>query len=478
MASVVLLIVTAGCGGGASQDRQPHPVTLRIGFGLAAGTSPEIGIQQTIRNIALRGLVTVDQNGRAKPVLADRWTESDDGLRWRFHIRQGATFHDGSPVTADGVRGALVSGLPQTMGSAYDDIDDVRTIDAETIEFVMKRRSSFLLEALDVQIEAADSPLVGTGPFMVTNRSGDRAEMAANTQYYAGRPAIDRLVIVTYDSVRSAWADLLRGEVDMLYDVGVEALDSLESSRNVNIFTFQRGYAYMLLLNLRRAHLRDSAFRRRLNAAIDRDALIEDALIGHGRPAQGAVWPEHWAYRPDFPHFTYDARQSPGADRRMMRILFGEPALERLALVVQRQLQSAGFAVELESVPADRVVPRLAAGDFDAVLSDYRQGPNMVRPYLFWHSGAPFNFGAYSNRNVDAALDAIRYAADDAAYAAGVAAFERGMVDDPPAVFLSWRERARVVSTRFDVPLDRTVDALGWLHLWKPAAGGSPASKN
>ena len=65
--------------------------------------------------------------------------------------------------------------------------------------------------------------------------------MRANASYYGGKVAIDRIVIKPYTSVRSAWADMLRRQVDMLYDVGVDALDSLESSSDVKVFTFRTG---------------------------------------------------------------------------------------------------------------------------------------------------------------------------------------------------------------------------------------------
>ena len=137
-------------------------------------------------------------------------------------------------------------------------------------------------------------------------------------------------------------------------------------------------------------------------------------------------------------------------------------------------MQALQIEVELESV--SDVGPRLAAGTFDAVLSDYRQGPNLVRPYLYWHSSGPLNFGHYANPHVDAALDAIRHAVDDEAYAAGVAAFQRAIVDDPPAVFRAWRERARAVSARFSVPAEPDTDVLNSIHLWRPSADGGGAA--
>jgi peptide/nickel transport system substrate-binding protein len=361
------------------------------------------------------------------------------------------------------------------MGPAFADIDEIRAVSNDTIEVSLKQRSAFLLEALDVQVQqpnpAQNGQLNGTGPFSIVGRSGE-AEMLANERYFAGKPLIDRVIIKPYTSVRSAWADLLRGQVDMLYDVGVDSLDSLESSSEVRVFTFQRGFAYMLLLNVSKPYLADPAVRRGLNAAIDRDELVRTVLRGHGTPAVGAVWPRHWAYSSDLPRFEYAPRSLAAqlGQRRLKCVMF-EPSHERIALAVQRQLQAVGVNLDIEVVTDDKVVQqRLATGDFDAFLSDFPQGPPLVRPFLFWDSKGPFNYGRFSSAAVDSALDTIRHAADDDAYKNGVALFQRAIVADPPAIFLAWRERARAVSTRFDVPVERDTDILTALHLWRPAA--------
>ena len=71
---------------------------------------------------------------------------------------------------------------------------------------------------------------------------------------------------------------MLRGRVDMLYEIGVEALDSLTLSTQAKTFTLQRPYAFLVLLNVRSPKLQDKALRRALNAAIDRPALVAEAL--------------------------------------------------------------------------------------------------------------------------------------------------------------------------------------------------------
>jgi peptide/nickel transport system substrate-binding protein len=480
--AIALSFALSGCGGSGTAKQATEPVILRIGFGLAAVGGGNYGVgqtslwaaglQATARNIAFDELVSVPQNGRTLPSLAEGWSASEDGLVLHIRLRPSVTFSNGKPVNAQAVLEVLRVDLPDALGPAFADIAEMRAASELDVEFRLHQRSTFLLEALDsVPIVDPTSKESGTGPFSVQARHNGEIEMRANAGYFGGRPAIDRVILKPYASVRSAWADMLRGQVDMLYEVGVDGLDSLESSNDVNIFPYPRAYAYLLLLNTRTPELRDPAFRRRLNAAIDRRALIDDALRGHGMPAEGPVSPRHWAYTSDLPPFRYQPPSSPPArSPHRLTVLFGEPSLERLAVTIQRQLQAAGVEITLEPVPSEQIGIRLSAGNFDAVLTDFSQGYNLVWPYLYWHSNGPFNFGRYRNQAVDDALDGIRHAANDQAYKAGVAAFWRAIVDDPPAVFLAWPVRTHAVSTRFIVPMDPDTDVLNTLHLWKPAA--------
>ena len=476
--AIVLFFALSACGGGGSASHAPETKVLRIGFGLVGGTTVETGIRQTTRNIASDTVLGVRHDGRAQPSLAESWSVSPDGLVWRIHLRPAVKFHDGTPADAEAIRKILAVRLPEELGPAFADVANLKAA-GNDVEITLRARSTFLMEALTgIAILKPEFEAVGTGPFRVVNRSGDRVEMSANAEYYGGKPTIERIVITPYTSVRAAWADLLRGQVDMVYDVGVDALDSLKSSNDVKVYAFQSRYAYLLLLNMRRPGLQDPAFRRELNTAIDRNAFIAEALNSHGTPAEGA-WPHHWAYSASLPHFSYQPPSTHDkSTRRHFKILFGEPLLERLALVVQRQLQAIGVDAELEQVAGDQVESRIRAGDFDAVLSDYIQGPNMLRPSLNWHTAGPRNYGHYSSPAVDSALEAIRHAADDTAYKNGVAAYQRAMIEDPPAVFLSWRERDRAVSRRFVVPAEPDTDVLLALHLWRPASNETTRNQN
>jgi peptide/nickel transport system substrate-binding protein len=489
--AAVCMLLAAGCTSSKHDDRTPAVKTLRIGFGLATGTTPEIGIQQAARNLALEGLVSVGRDGHTTASLAESWTPAANRLAWNIHLRQSVTFHDGTPVDADMIRRILEPQLPKVLGPARDDVAEIHVRSDHDLELMLRRASTFPMERLDAAViqkpEAEPDPAspgnkpiaIGTGPFAIVRQEGTEIEMRANDNYYGGRPLIDRVIIRPYPSVRAAWADLLRGQVDMVYDVGVDALDSLEASSDIRTFTFQRAYAFLVLLNTRKPYLADPSIRRALNQAIDREALVRDAFRGHATPAEGPVWPRHWAHSADLPRFGFQPKPLPPHGRLRLKCLFVDQSHERLALMIQQQLRPIGVDLDVESVAsAEEVTARLEKGDFDAFLADFLQGPNLARPYLYWHSGGPNNYGRYSNKQVDAALDSIRHSSDDNSYRAGVAAFQRAMVDDPPAVFIAWRERARAVSTRFAVPEDPDTDVLRSIHRWQPVAAATPLGQH
>lgn len=427
-------------------------------------------MRQAARFVAFEGLINFSRQGRPQPWLAESWSSSDDGLTLRVRLKPDVRFHDGEPLTAVTVRDSLQRQLPEYMGSIFQDVERIDVVPPLEVVITMKRRSNFVLEALDGGIASPGNPMAGTGPFIASPPGADGSiAMTANAAYREGPPLLAGILFRPYTSVRSAWADLLRGEVDMLYEVGLDALDSLETSKNVRVFTFPRNYAYLLILNVRRPALRDPEVRQLLNAAIDRQTLVEQALGGHGRPADTPIRPEHWAHDRSAPRFTYAPKLL--ASPLRLHCLFGDPSLERLAVALQRQLQAVGVELTLERIPVDQIYERTTRADFNVLLADVVAGPTLVRPLWFWYSQAQFNWGGYSNPDVDRALDAVREAPDDAAYRAGVSAYQRAIVADPPAVFIAWSERARAVSSAFEVPAEPDRDILGTLRLWRPAPG-------
>jgi ABC-type transport system substrate-binding protein len=439
------------------------------------GTAP-IDLNAFVQNLTLEALAKVAPDGRVRPWLAKTWTLSADGRSLVVEIRPGVRFHDGSPVTAELVAEILRTELPRALGPMAEDLAEVSALSPTEVQIDLHAPSAFVIEALEAMIRKPASQDIGTGPFVVVP-SEEPAEVRAEPRYYLGRSQIDRIVVRTYPSVRTAWAEMLRNNLDMVYEVGINALDSLETSTTIDVFTFPRNYQYVVFLNTNAPSLRRPAVRRALNAAVDREAFVRNALDGHGLPSSGPVWPRNWAAPPSLEGFALDAATATSiaapAGRRFTFHCLASAEDELVGLALKRQLARAGIEMVLHEATLAELQEARLSGRFEAILSTVISGPSLLRTALWWYSRSSKGNGTYANPRVDAALDAIRRSLTDEDYKRGVSAFHQAIVDDPPAIFLAWNERARAVSRRFEVPTtEPNIDILGSLRLWRPAGGG------
>jgi peptide/nickel transport system substrate-binding protein len=445
---------------------------LRVGIGQLSATSPLNGLRQLAQIVAVESLARLTPEGRVEPWIAEKWVPANNGRSLIVTLKSGVKFHDGSPVSATDVVALLQAALPGVMGSTVKDVETIRPVDANAIEITFRRPSPFLLESLEVQIKKAGQGIVATGPYVVTANS--TTDWKANSDYYLGRPQIDDVQFQMFPSVRTAWAELLRNRIDMLYEVGFDALDSLQSSTNVALFTYVRHYQYVMVLNNASPVFRDTGTRRAINIAIDRQELTRQALRGHGVPSTGPLSARYWALPKESAAFTWDmaraAEKLRGKRIRFTCLLADEQANERMALELKRQFAAVGVEMDLKAVTQDQVYEAEKNGTYEAILTEAISGPTAMRVYNVWHSTSPGNPGGrWGNATIDHALDAARYAEDETSYRQAIAGLQQAFIEDPPAVFLAWSERARAISQRFVVPpLEAGRDPLATLRLWTP----------
>jgi peptide/nickel transport system substrate-binding protein len=487
---VVMIACLAGCRANETRQRESPATVLRVGVPGLSPTNPSAGLRQLTQILSVEGLARLAEDGRPEPSLAESWTPTNNGRSYRVRLKPRVTFHDGSPLTAAAVASVLPTSMREMFGPIADDVEQVVAVDATTVEIRFRRPSPFLFEALEAGIRKPEGRLIGTGPFVaVPNSTG---ELRANNDYYAGRPSISEIHVENVPAVRTAWAKMLRNELDMLWEVGPDALSSLEHSGNVAVFTFTRRYQYVVALNTESPALRAVAVRRALNMAINRTKVVASALNGHGVPSSSPIWPRYWAVdQPTRGNQEGDAAtsaqilaaagQPPSSKRAAVRftlLIISDAVYERIALEVKRQLEAVGVEMDIQAAPTDQLFDAVQHGKYDAVLMDAVSGPSILRPYGFWHSHMPGNPGTFGNRAVDAAFDAVRDAETESAYRNAVVNLDRTFTEDPPAIFLAWSVRARAVSKRFDVQGEEGRDILSTLRSWKPIGTRQQARRN
>jgi peptide/nickel transport system substrate-binding protein len=474
------LVAAGSCRGLEKATGQSPAAVLRVGLGQAP-TNPQNGVRQITMNLSVESLGRLAEDGRVEPQLADKWTLGRDGRSLTVTLKHGVSFHDGSPVNARTVSPLLPAAMKTFAGPVFDDIESITPGGDDAIEMRFRKPSPLLLEALEVQIRKPGAAIISTGAFMSDPASPN--VLRANAGYYGGRPQLVEVDISSYPSVRTAWAELLRNRIDMLYEVGPDALDSLESSTNIAVFKFTRRYQYAIILNTNAPALRSSAVRRALNLGIDRDQLVRRALNAHGLPSSSPVWPRYWAADASMMALDFDAEQAAtllkSAHVRFTCDVPSDQLYERVALEAKRQLAAVGVDMEVRPATQDEIFERQRTGKFEALLFEVISGPTMLRPYQLWHSKGAQNPGSLGNATVDAAFDRVRQADDEAQFKAAVAGVQQAFRDDPPALFLVWTERARAVSQRFAVPEPEPgADVLRTLRMWTPRNDRTFANRN
>ena len=199
------------------------------------------------------------------------------------------------------------------------------------VDITLRHHSPFVLEALDSDSRSPGQSGAGTGPFEPAGPASP-TELVANDALLSGPASRStESSSAPIRTVRAAWAEMLRDHLDMLYEVGTDALDSLERSNKISVFTYIRHYQYVIVFNTRKRQYFDRReVRQALSHAIDRSALVRDALNGHGIPSAGPIWPHHWALGSDRRRSSGSTPPRPQISWRPGGIAFHLPGAARL----------------------------------------------------------------------------------------------------------------------------------------------------
>jgi peptide/nickel transport system substrate-binding protein len=487
--SIVIVAAAGVCAPGcARQDIQPPaPMTMRIGIGTPSKGAAEMGASAVINLLKADPWLTNKSDGRPGERVAVDWVWDEAGTTLRLRLRRDVHFHDGTLLTPTVAVQALLEQRGPNGQPSFKSVTSIEPEGDDTVVLRLKERNSFLVPDLTATLlTKPGNKNIGTGPYQIVTIAKNEATLKAFPRYYRGQPALSGIEVKDYPNQRNAWTSMMRGNVDMLYEVSREAAEFVEAETTVKTYSFPRPYYLPLAFNVRRPVLSNPQVRQAINEAVDRTVIVRDGMRGRGTPADGPVSPLNWAYAPP-PVFTHDLAaagrrlDAAGFPARMdperavpLRFSFDclvfadDTRFDRVALVVQKQLADVGINMRLVPLSALDFGNRVRAGDFDAFLWEM-SGRSLSRVYEFWRSSdeGMVNSGYTA---ADGVLDRIRAARTEDEVRAAVADLARVMHDDPPAAFLAWQETSRAVLKTFEVSPEGKRDILTNLWLWRPAA--------
>jgi ABC-type transport system substrate-binding protein len=475
---------------------------MRIGIGAPAEVTRTSGMNVVISNLTAETWLTGKLDGSQDKRIVTDWSwDNDSHTILHLKIRDDVYFHDGTKLTPEIAAQALrrtVKNAGAEGALAFPSVKSVEVTGPNNLDLRLSEPNAFVVTDLAaISVRKPDrkpnNPDIGTGPFMVTRSNKQEAVLSAFPKYYRGRPTLSQIDVVGYATQRGAWAALMRGDIDMLYEVSRDAVDFVSAESRVRTYTFARPYYIALAFNVRHPILKNVAVRKAINEALDRATLVHDGLNDRGSRADGPIWPEHWARPKEVPQFSYDPneagrlldeaglkapRNAAGSAPSRFSftcIVYAEDSrFERIAVLVQKQLADVGIEMKLRPLKATELSEALGKGNFDAVFFEFF-GRSLSYAYGFWHhDGALLNSGYVA---ADGPLDRMREARSEEETRAAVAELTRVLHDNPPAAFLAWQKTTRAVSTRFDVVAEPDRDILGTIWQWRQVEVPAQASR-
>jgi peptide/nickel transport system substrate-binding protein len=243
------------------------------------------------------------------PRLAESMESSEDGLTWTMKIRQGGKFSNGDPLDANAVKEFWDWMTGVEVGSWYPPTRETvstAVLDDYTFSFTTgvpigswETYDSFWQWTLPPSIwaqldddslwdEGYENP-VGSGPYMLTEwASGEYLIYDANPYYWGGAPAVDRIVYQIYANPDAVIHALLAGDIDLTDpQLSPQYYDTLKNGGNVTLVETPPGFWYYLAFNLaeganKHPAVEDPAVREAIDYAIDKQQILDVALLGHG----------------------------------------------------------------------------------------------------------------------------------------------------------------------------------------------------
>lgn len=265
------------------------------------------------------GLLKPNENLEMVGDLAESWSFSDDGLVWTFKLKEGVTFHDGTPFTSadvkytyDAIKHPDYQGVRAT---DFKHIEKVEAPDDYTVVITLNMPFAPLLTKLsmgilpkhifettsiaDMKQNPANMEPIGTGPYKYKEwEQGQHIILEANDDYFGEGPYIDQVIVKFYQDEQIMLAALEKGDIDYMESIPIDHVDRIKEQYSDRYDIREVPYNGYRYIGLKQTHpiLKDIRVRKALMYGLNRNQIVEELFHGYGTVLNSNIPPVSWAY--------------------------------------------------------------------------------------------------------------------------------------------------------------------------------------
>jgi peptide/nickel transport system substrate-binding protein len=422
-----------------------------------------------------------------EPSLAESWEISEDGKTYTFKLREGVSFHDGSPFNAEAVKFNFDRMLdeahpyhdtgPFPLSFFFSSVEEVNVVDDLTVEFKLSESYAPFLSNLAYPTGLIVSPAAveehgkdfgrnpsGTGAYKFDGwEANSRVVVTANADYWDGAPPMEALIYRPITDANTRIAEMLSGGLDIMVEVPPDSLQQFRGDESFQVYEQAGPHVWFLILNAKEGPFADKKVRQAANYAINKQALVENILQGTAEVAAGPTPPAFaWACNESLEPYPYDPEKAKalleeagydGAELTFYVTEGGSGMLDPIAMgtAIQADLQAVGMPTKIETYEWNtflgKVNPGLEGKADMAEMAWMTNDPDTL-PFLAlrseaWPDKGGFNSGYYANEKVDALLNEARAATDQDRRAELYKEMQEIVQEEAPWVFVAnWKQNA------------------------------------
>ncbi len=504
MGLAVAMLSIAACGGAneATDESGAAGVDVKRGgvlkvtsFGTHTTLDPPFQVTQPDIIVTMHtydNLVQIMPDMTLKPMLATSWEPNVDLTSYTFHLRKGVKFHHGKEFKAEDVVSTfnrlLDPELDSPARSSLAVITEMVILDDHTVRFDLDAPNAFFPESLSLyqgRIVPSDIDTVrlaleefGTGAFMITeHRPGERTVMVRNPDYWdKGLPYLDGITYLTIPEAATRAEALKSGDVDFILAIEDKIALTLEANPESTVLETASPTYLGLYMNITVEPFDNVLLRKAIQAATDREAIRQSALLG-----KGSIANDH-PIAPNDPHFAsqhappaYDielaksllvqAGYPDGIDLTLVTSPAGAPMVE-FAVAMKERAAPAGIRINIKEVPEEDFWSKVWLVEPFATMWWNGRPPDAALSVVYL-SDASWNESQYKNPTLDALVKKARGEMDLADRQATYAEIQRILIEDAPrivAVFTPVLNGARTDVQGIEAhPLNWPIFHRGWL---------------
>ncbi len=350
------------------------------GFDPAAGPS---GMSHVVIEQVYSTLMSLDPNANPYPDLAERYDVSSDGLEYTFHLREGVTFHNGDPLTAEDVKFTFDRLRAPNSGYAYrsqvSGIKNVDVINPLTVRFSLSVQTGPFLTYMAFPgssivpkgpVEAGhdlNAHPIGSGPYkFISYQPRSKITFERNPAFYeTGKPFLDGLEFNLISDPTALTNAILSGAVDFSNEIPPKDWEIVRSTPGLVTETLEGSRFYWLLPNNAIPPMDNPLVRQAIAYAIDRKAIVDGAFFGQATPILGGVIPAwNWAYaeievfKPSGDPLKAEQLLAeagfPEGFETTLTMASSFPAMVAMAPIIQANLAAVGIKVTIDTMEIPR----------------------------------------------------------------------------------------------------------------------------